>query len=253
MQTPFNPLGICVKIDRTPITFNYTGSFQEYIVPIGVYSIHVDCVASKGYGDTGGKGGRVDCDLAVKPKTILYLWVGTIPETTESNIYNASDIRTNNTGITDTTSLQSRILVAGAGGNESGRSRAGGDGGDLIGADGGNGYGGNSAGKGGTQIAGGEGGAGTPVSVGHYHNGNPGELGLGGIGSVCTLGNYEGPSGAGGAGYYGGGSGAADWNRNGGYTAGGGGGSSYTNSSCSNVKHTQGYNNGVGYITITPN
>lgn len=56
---------------------------------------------------------------------------------------------------------------------------------------------------------------------------------------------------AGGAGWYGGGSGAGDWNKNGGYAAGGGGGSSYTNPIyCSEVMHYAGVS-AAGYILIT--
>ena len=87
------------------------------------------------------------------------------------------------------------------------------------------------------------------MSVGHYHNGSAGKLALVGDGNVC---GYEGNTGAGGAGYYGGGSGAGDWNKNGAYVAGGGGGSSFADSSlCSNVAHTQGFRSGTGYITIS--
>ena len=74
----------------------------------------------------------------------------------------------------------------------------GGAGGGLTGGDGATGYNVNSMGKGGTQTSGGVGGAGTPVSVGHYHNGESGAFGLGGNGYSDTA--YEGNSGAGGAG-----------------------------------------------------
>ena len=225
-----------------PVTFNSGSSNVSWQVPKGITKIRVDCVGSQG-GNNGGKGGRVQCILKVTPNQTLYITVGSIPSSYWEASYNASDIRIGGT------SYNNRVVVAGGGGSTSGKGRAGGVGGGTTGGTGANGYGGNSGGKGGTQTAGGEGGAGTPVSVGHYHNGNPGSLGLGGNGSVC---GYEGNSGAGGAGYYGGGAGAGDWNKKGAYTAGGGGGSSYTNSTlCTEVVHTQGYRDGNGYIIIS--
>lgn len=228
-----------------PVTFNSSSSIQSWVVPSGLTKLHVDCVASQGYGSSGGKGGRVECDINVTGGETLYIMVGAIP--TQGNSYpeyNATDIRIGGK------EYSNRILVAGGGGNQANSGAVGGAGGGTTGGNGGKGYGADSMGKGGTQSAGGAGGAGTAVSVGHYHNGVAGTLGLGGAGSYETA--YEGPSGAGGAGYYGGGGGAGDWNKNGGYTAGGGGGSSYANTSrCSNVKHTQGYRSGAGYITIS--
>lgn len=196
-----------------PVTFNSGSSNVSWQVPKGITKIRVDCVGSQGE-NNGGKGGRVQCILKVTPNQILYITVGSIPSSYWEASYNASDIRIGGT------SYNNKVVVAGGGGSTSGKGRAGG-----------------------------VGGAGTPVSVGHYHNGNPGSLGLGGNGSVC---GYEGNSGAGGAGYYGGGAGAGDWNKNGAYTAGGGGGSSYTNSTlCTEVVHTQGYRDGNGYIIIS--
>lgn len=224
-------------------TFNASSSLQTYVVPNGVTKLHVDCVASQG-GNSGGLGGRVQCDLNVTPGDTLYIMVGAVPSSTYTASYNASDIRIGGT------EYSNRVVVAGGGGSKSSRGQAGGAGGGLTGADGTKGYGANSMGKGGTQTAGGAGGAGTPVSTGHYHNGGAGTFGLGGTGSHDS--SYEGDAGAGGAGWYGGGAGAGDHNKNGDYVAGGGGGSSYTNSSlCSNVTHTQGYRSGAGYITIS--
>ncbi len=245
-----HPLGGgSVQVDTTPLRFDYTGDIQEYIVPAGCKKIAVDCVAAKGYGTTAG-GGRVECSLKVKPKQILYIYVGGIPESRNVASYNASDIRTSSEGVTDPTSLSNRLVVAGGAGNQASRGAVGGAGGGLTGVAGGNGYRGDSGGGGGTQTSGGYAGNGQPVGVGHYHNGVAGGLGLGGSGIVC---GYCGVTGAGGAGLFGGGSGAGDWNKNGGYAAAGGGGSSYTDPNlCSNVVHTQGFNNENGYIIITP-
>lgn len=225
-----------------PITFSANASLQTWTVPTGIKKIHVDVVASQG-GNSGGLGGRVECDLSVRPNQQLYLLIGSVPTNEYTASYNASDIRVGGT------EYAHRVIVAGGGGSSSSRKAAGGAGGGLTGGNGGKGYGASSMGKGGTPSSGGNGGAGTPVSVGHYHNGSAGKLALGGDGNVC---GYEGNTGAGGAGYYGGGSGAGDWNKNGAYVAGGGGGSSFADSSlCSNVAHTQGFRSGIGYITIS--
>lgn len=230
------------KLGFDSFTVSAGTSLKTWTVPAGITKIHVDCVGSQG-GNTGGKGGRVQCDLNVTAGQTLYITVGAVPSVAYTASYNASDIRIGGK------EYSHRVVVAGGGGSTSEKSKAGGAGGGLTGGDGTKGYGNTSMGKGGTQTAGGAGGDGTAVSVGHYHNGTTGSFGMGGNGNDC---NYEGYTGAGGAGWYGGGSGAGDWNKNGGYAAGGGGGSSYTDSSlCSNVTHTQGYRSGAGYITIS--
>lgn len=227
-----------------PVTFNVSDSIQSFTVPEGTRKIHVDCVASSGYGTNAGLGGRVECDLSVIGGQTLYIVVGGVPTSPWVPQYGASDIRTNNTAITDTTSLQSRLIVAGAGGCTywagNGPS-VGGNGGGLVALAGGNTTGANGGG-GGTQSAGGTGGSGGDGS------GGTGTLGLGG---GVPYYYSEGRAGAGGAGYYGGGGGGyyardSKW-----FYAGGGGGSSYTGSNCSNVVHTQGYQNGDGYVTIS--
>lgn len=217
---------------RGNFRYDVSSNFQSFTVPEGCTSINVECVASKGAdvsgsGGNGGNGGKVTCALSVTQGQTLYIMVGAIPSSSATASYNASDIRTNNAGITDTTSLNSRLIVAGGGGSGTSASSdnyAGGAGGGLTGGDGR----GNGKGKGGTQTEGGEGGP----------QANAGSFGLGGSGNI---------GGAGGAGWYGGGAGSStSWY----YGGGGGGGSSYTSSACSNVAHTQGANNGSGYVNI---
>lgn len=220
------------------LTFNASNNLQEFTVPSNVTKLQVDCVASKGMDGNyanGGNGGRVQCVLSVTPLQTLYVMVGIIPTAMHNSTYNASDIRTDNTGITNATSLNSRLVVAGGGGSSrNGGYAAGGAGGGLTGA---NGSGRNSGGggKGGTQTAGGGGGGGGYAAEG----GAKGSFGLGG----------QVRGGDGGAGWYGGGSGGnGSWSDQGG---GGGGGSSYTQPDlCTGVTHTQGYQNGAGYIRI---
>lgn len=230
-------------------TFNSGTSLQAWTVPTGVTSLTVDCAGAKGTSTdaAGGKGGRVQCKLAVTSGQTLYFTVGTSGTNSsrpDLAYYNASDIRTNNAGVTDTTSLNSRLLVAGGGGNagrkNNGQSGTGGDGGGTTGGTGQDERN-CTAGVGGSQSAGGA------AGTGNYRAGSTGTLGLGGAG-----GRYSGEGGAGGAGYYGGGGGGNGgdgyWYGDG---AGGGGGSSWTSSSCSNVTHTRGYNDNTGYITIS--
>lgn len=182
------------------------------------------------------------------PGQILYLAIGAVPsKNSYEATYNASDIRIGGTEYAD------RVIVAGGGGNGQGlrgNAVAGGDGGGITGANGGKG-GHISQPTGGTQTAGGTGGKWTALGSVWRSDGENGIFGLGGFGGNAR--DYV-NGGAGGAGWYGGGGGgggAMHWsNGNGGGS--GGGGSSYAAAElCSNVVHTQGYNNGVGYITIS--
>lgn len=242
-----------------PITYQAGTSLQTFTVPLGVSKIHVDCVASKGYTYTynashignGGNGGRVQCDLAVNGGETLYITVGAIP-TSSSATYNASDIRMGGTGYAN------RVIVAGGGGGGSAGYRHnanGGAGGGTQGA--GTSYTASSYGTGaggGSQSAGG---VGAHNSTYGELNAGSGQVGLGGTSAVGgNIGAQAGQAGSGGSGYYGGGGGIAfgvffGSSQQGSWGAGGGGGSSYTNASCSNVIHTQGYRNGAGYVTIS--
>lgn len=236
-----DPIGAIYKGSEKVYLFNKATTWQagtslaEYKVPSYVTKIHVDCVASRGGGNgTNGNGGRVECDIDVTGGQTLYITVGGIATT--GYIYNASDIRIGGTTFND------RIIVAGGGGYGSANATYKGYGGAGGGLEGANGqtvtYGG--GGFGGTQSAGGAAG-GRGSGIGGW-NGVAGSFGNGGVSNDWTQ--------SGGAGWYGGGSGGASAYYGDG-RGGGGGGSSYTNSSCSNVVHTQGYQNGAGYITIT--
>lgn len=210
-------------------------TLAQYTVPSYVTKLHVDCVASRGGGNgTNGKGGRVQCDINVTGGQILYITVGGIAS--NGYIYNAADIRTGGT------SLNNRVIVAGGGGYgsaDANANAAGGNGGGTTGQAGGSVSKGGGGG-GGTQSAGGAGGDKGNGLPGWY--GPAGSFGNGGVSNDWKQ--------SGGAGWYGGGGGGASTYYDDG-RGGGGGGSSYTNSNCSNVIHTQGYQNGNGYITIT--
>lgn len=234
-------------------TFNYTGTLQTYTVPNGVTSVQVDCVGAAGYTASleGGLGGRVKCNLSVTPGQELKVWVGQAHSQITTPEYNASDIRTSSADITSTDGLNSRLIVAGGGGDGSQTNWGGGEGGHgggLIGGSGRGGYG--TVATGGTQTAGGEGGTHGAAYGGGSGKGNSGTFGLGG----ATKAYGAGSGGCGGAGYYGGGGGSMCTVNKVAYVNGvsGAGGSSYTDPDlCSEVKHTQGYQSGNGYVKIT--
>lgn len=208
-------------------------NFQTWIVPTGITSVTVDMAGAKGYGSTGG-GGRVQCTLATTPGQTLYIWAGIIPTANNNSTYNASDIRTNNNGKLDTTSLQSRLITAGGAGSQRGGS------GGAAGYPNGNSGGNNGKGTGGggaSQTGGGGAGGGTIFPT----SGASGKFGLGG----------QSTGGAGGAGWYGGGSGGSGSYGDTQY-GGGGGGSSYCNPDyCTDIVYTGGYNSGAGYVKIS--
>lgn len=247
------PYVLRAKKSKIVKTFEATGQLQTYVVPGGITSIAIDCVASKGADSedgnlAGGKGGRVKCNLKVTPGQTLYFMVGKIPTNAGTVSYNASDIRIGGT------EYSNRVLVAGGGGSAAWRRGYGAIGGAGGGTTGGTGVqdttgGGASPGQGGTQSAGGTGG-GVNVSGSVWGSpGGDGQLGLGGTSD--NHGYHFSIGGVGGAGYYGGGGGAGFHTSGANRASGGGGGSSFANTSyCSSVSHTQGYNNGDGYITI---
>lgn len=252
----FNRIGTEIKntsVDITPVRFDYTGNLQEYIVPARVKKLVVDCVGAKGKEGytSGGKGGLVKCVLNVTLGQKLFIWVGKTPDNARIAEYNASDIRISSADITSEEGLNNRLIVA-AGGASSGiayggPASGGGNGGGLTGeasAAINNSY----SAAGGTQTAGGNG-AGNADNVTPSYGDN-GNFGLGGNGH-----NFDdlAGGGAGGAGWYGGGGGSTRM-QNLRYVSasGGGGGSSYTHPDlCSEVIHTQGYNDGNGYVIIT--
>lgn len=252
------------------VTFNYTGAVQSFTAPVyGKYSFAA--YGASGGNSTryssqrGGKGGYAYGSLELSAGQTIYIHVGgqggdpnAIDTATAAGGYNggasingdqtpygapgggATDFRTQAGVWSDTTGLQSRILVAGGGGGANTRDDGygggpGGNGGGLIGGDGSTG-GQNSGGlaygysywTGGTQTSGG--------TNRRYQNGvllSSGISGLFGTGST-------GQSGGGGGWYGGAGSGHG----------GAGGGSSYVGSLLDAVT-TVGVNSGNGKAIIT--
>ena len=250
------------RLGFDPVTFTENGTWT---VPTGIKQIRVDCVAAQGwsYNTTtnarGGFGGRVECLLNVTPNTKLFIKVGHQHTKYNDGTYDASDIRT----IED--DLNSRLVVAGAGGGAGcaiylgnpTKYYAGGAGGGLTA---GQGVGAGNVpsgvgGMGGTQEAGGARGYFSMYLKSLYAK--DGEFGLGGAPASEGGGGGNGGSGYGGAGYYGGGggvdgyyyAGSSAWGNSCGAA---GGGSSYTDATlCSEVTHTQGFQAGNGYVTIS--
>lgn len=253
-------------------TFNYTGSFQTWTVPVGVTSVLVDMAGGQGQGSTTtsggtlapGLGGRTQVVVPANPGDTWYVYVAGAASGITGGFNGggngvasiivskfvapasgagggASDIRVNSQN------LAARLVVAaGGGGAGSGQGHpatTGGIGGGGNGPAGDNGgtYGtsGGATGGGGGSDSGGAAGTGTV-------NGNPGTLGQGGAGVPVGSSSLIFPSGGGGGGFYGGGSGSA--NGNGG--TGGGGGSCY---GPAGVIYTDAFRSGNGYATLTWN
>ena len=249
-------LTLFAKVSRSQeASFRFTGRVQQFIVPEGVYSLQVEAVGASGgkscrkghvYGSPG-LGGKVQVSVDVNPGQKLDIYVGGLgyngnnasagvggyngganggfinEQYTSGGGGGATDIRHGNG------TLRDRMIVAGGGG-ASGKYGAGGNGGGLSAADG---YGEGDNATGGTQHAGG-------LSGSYYysHFAQNGEFGKGGSSSAGKAG------GGGAGGWYGGGGGAF---------GDGAGGSSYTYPEAYNVVHSEGANEGYGYVNITWN
>lgn len=231
-------------------TYNIAGAYTYTVAP-GVYTLGFDVAGSAGgtYGvGAGGLGGRVKGNLAVTPGQVLYIYVGAKGTNGSGGAGGASaggegggagggsiggagggaacDIRTSITGgATSLASLNSRVVVGGGGGGadyDCTLRYNGGSGGYPAGGNGNGDCGGPYA-QGGTQIAGGVAGTG----------GAPGTFGAGGVSNTF--------GGGGGGGWYGGGGST--------YGSGGGGSSSY-GAGTSAVTVTNGFQAGIGYVTL---
>ena len=193
----------------------------------------------------GGKGGYTKGEIILAAGQKVYVYVGEAGSNTNRGDYivdatfngggqgaidngyvgaagsggGATDFRLVSGDWNNTTSLNSRIMVAGGGGGgepSEGSTALGGNSGGLTGYEGGyasNGTASTGGGKGGTQSGGGAGGR---------SNGNSGQFGIGGNGGY-DIGSNRHFGGGGGGGYYGGGSGGQESMRR----IAGGGGSSF--------------------------
>ncbi|MCH7519377.1 MAG: hypothetical protein IH964_10185 [Candidatus Dadabacteria bacterium] len=162
-------------------TFNFTNGQQSFVVPAGVFSIHIQVWGAEGASGTGGPpglGGFAEGDLAVTPGQTLGIFVGGQGCALNSDsvitigcggFNGGGDARGGGTGpdlgnfrgggggASDVrvggTSLNNRVIVAAGGGGACGNvSSSGGNGGGLVGSPGGL-----EPGEGGTQTTGGQG------------------------------------------------------------------------------------------------
>jgi gliding motility-associated-like protein len=240
------------------VTFNYTGSVQNWVVPPCVTSINVVAAGADGGGANGGNGAIVSATLAVTPGQTLQIKVGgsgACPGAgyngggTGGNAGTAANRACGGGGATDIRispyGNANRLLVAAGGGGMGGGTEdaIGGVGGCASGTAGTSPFG--QGGGGATQSAGGSAG---PPWISSGNSGTAGTLGTGGNGGTDPCYNVA-PGGGGGGGYYGGGGGGSDCFSLSPYGGGsGGGGSSLipAGGGC-----TSGTNNGPGYLTIT--
>ena len=244
------------RLGFDPVTFTENGTWT---VPAGIKQIRVDCVAAQGLTFVqgtaeGGLGGRVQCVLSVTSGQLLYIKVGK-QYTTYTDNRNDSIVYINND------ELQA-LIHAGGGGSAANptwlryKVAKGGAGGGLTGGVGtADAPTSNILAQGGSQSAGGDG---SYFNYPHVKGIDGRSTGKGkrlyGGNAVPDSGQYR--CGCGGAGYYGGGGGLDAYHRSGHeletWAMGGGGGSSYTHPTlCSEVVHTQGFQSGNGYITIS--
>lgn len=240
------------------VVFNYTGSDQQWVVPLGVTQVFIDVFGAQGGTSTspgdGGLGGKMRAVINVTPGETLLLMVGGKPTsrlavygnggnggTNSANASNQSMAGGGMSGVFRTSiTMANAILIAGGGGGGA-KGRAGGAGGGLTGGVSTNDS--TRGGKGGTQTAGGA--AGSQLD-GNTIAPSAGTLGAGGVGGTISSGTWN-SGGGGGGGYYGGGGGAGGGN----YFSGGGGGSSWAKSSvCFQISTIANFNSGHGKIVI---
>lgn len=248
-------LSVMIAAPSGSQNFAYTGSAQNFTVPVGVTNITIEAWGAQG-GESGGLGGYAKGTYAVIPGALLNVFVGGQGVSSNGGFNGggngsysggggASDVRT---GI----NLTDRIIVAGGGGGSTAWGSSGGIGGGL---NGGNATNSNSyscsgpsttvygiGGGGGSQSSGGTAGSYStthPSWVGN--NGHAGVLGIGGGADGWN-------NGGGGGGYYGGGSGGTPSCS--GWGAGGGGGSSYTGTG-TNTSNLGGVRTGNGQVIIS--
>ncbi len=268
-------IGASIQGNSQTLTLVYTGSIQNYTVPVGVNSIRIQANGAKG-GDgqlsvVGGMGASMAGDFTVTPGQILKVLIGGQGVAGVDQGEQAGGTGGGGSFVTDI--LNNPMIIAGGGGGSMGRSGLPENGGSgqitLSGQVGGtNGGAGGTSGSGGitwpwTGWHSGTGGGGLLTNGSASSNGSisygttngPGMAfvngGAGGVGGSSGRnggfggGGAAGFTGGGGGGYSGGGSGTHDspptW-------AGGGGGSYNVGS---NQVNLAGINNGNGSVIIS--
>lgn len=259
------------EIVENTVTYNATGSVQEFTVPAGCHFITVTCEGAQGgigAGGTGsgGKGHKVEGTWPVVPGTVYDVYVGK-QATTSIGGYPNGGAGGNGAGggtpgggggasyMTPDGAAITSALMVGAGGGGRGEysgfgqsNQSGGYGGYPNGQDGqlpGQGHYG-YPGAGATQSAGGAGGSGVGTVL-TFTDGESGDVdgtGQGGDAWQPGTGAAAVASGGGGGGWHGGGAG-------GGQNKSAGGGSGYAKSTGRGIVHTNNIGTGDGQIVVT--
>lgn len=230
------------KLPKGTVLYSSTTPGQEtsITIPAGVKSIYFELVGGAGFStaNTGGAGGKVTGYMKVSKGLVLHLVTAYAWGNNYTPVYNASDLRLPSLSANW---WEQRIATAGGGACASSGGYGGAGGYNATGGDG------RGGGKPGTQTANGEGG------VSNVH-GNPGGSYAVGHGGAGLTGSGD-ATGAGGAGWYPGGSGAVKKKtgilRR---SYGGGGGASNINPNyIYGVQYFDGVNTGTGSVLVTVN
>lgn len=256
-------LGICTIASfgwtQTTTTFNYTGSTQQWTVPVCVTSVTVTVAGAQGGSNpgsnaAGGNGAVVTYTMSVTPGQVIDVTVGGAGSNTGAAGWPGGGLGFAGTGGSSASgggggysaisTGGSYVVIAGAGGGAAGgdpSGGAGGGGGCGTGVAGTGSIYTGTGGTGGTQTSGGAGGP--PWGGGQW--GQAGGYLQGGNGGYYA--NASG--GGGGGGYYGGGGGGSDnccQFANGGGGAGGGSSLVPSGAGCNAAS-----NSGNGYVTFS--
>ena len=218
-----------VSVDST-INYSYTGAVQNVELLPGKYKLEV-WGAEGGYRSSttyAGKGGYSVGTISLSSITKLFVYVGGSGNTGRTNggfngggsraTYNGGGGGTDFRVATD--SLYARVIVAGGGGSDGAKNKAGMYGGGTSGGKASSGYG--TGGQAGTATAGGSGSSNSATTKGKF--------GQGGTGCSAS----SGYGGAGGGGWYGGAGSYPDSSGDDDLGGGGGSGYVYTSSTASN-------------------
>lgn len=233
------------KLTKGTVLYSSTTPGQEtsITIPAGVKSIYFELVGGAGLSNTnpGGAGGKVTGYMKVSKGLVLHLVTAYAWNNNYTPVYNASDLRLPSLS---TNWWEQRIATAGGGG--CGAANSDGGIGGYNATDGRTDY----SGKHGTQTANGAGG----LANSNTTPGNPGgsyAVGHGGAGITTS----KNSTGAGGAGWYPGGSGSYHKRRmsTDTYYGGGGGASNINPNYIYDVQYFDGVNTGTGSVLVTVN
>lgn len=233
------------KLPKGTVLYSSTTPGQEtsITIPAGVKSIYFELVGGAGFSNTnpGGAGGKVTGYMKVSNGLVLHLVTAYAWNNNYTPAYNASDLRLPSLS---TNWWEQRIATAGGGG--CGAANSYGGIGGYNATDGRTDY----SGKHGTQTANGAGG----LANSNTTPGNPGgsyAVGHGGAGITTS----KNSTGAGGAGWYPGGSGSYHKRRmsTDTYYGGGGGASNINPNYIYDVQYFDGVNTGTGSVLVTVN